>query len=199
MGIFNRKGDEQVDPIEPIGTPEEAEALLPPELVAALAAQPEAGTSAQDHYAALKGFLDTTDWEYTEAEDRPVVWAGFTSNHGEWRLYMAVAEDGVVQVDSVLSQRVPEDRRVEMAHFLTLANYGLRLGGFQFDFTDGELRFHTSVDVEGTVLGEKMLRNLIFANLATMDRHYRAIMTVSYGNIAGLVAYQQMTQEIVGD
>ena len=46
----------------------------------------------------------------------------------------------------------PEEMRVPMAEFLTRANYGLRIGNFEMDFEDGEVRYKSSVDFEGIEL-----------------------------------------------
>lgn len=150
-----------------------------------------------DHLSEIRALLDAEEWTYQVDDERPVISAGFTGNSGEWRVFLVATEDGVVIVDSVLSQLIPEERRVEVAHLLTLANFGMRVGGFQFDFSDGEVRFHSGIDLEGTHLTELMFKNLLFTNLATMDRHFHAIMSVTYGNVAGLSAYEELQNEIL--
>lgn len=149
-----------------------------------------AGTSAADHFAAVRTYLDEQGWQYTQTEGQTVLWADFTSTHGGWRVYFAVAEDGVVSIDSVLAQRVPAEHGTEMARLLTMANYGMRIGAFQLDLADGELRFHTAVDVELSMLSAAMVQNLVVANLATMDRYYRAILAVLVGTHSAEQAHE---------
>src|SRR5262249_17088927 len=77
---------------------------------------------------------------------------------------------------------VPEEKRVEVAEFITRANYGLVIGNFEMDYADGEVRYKTSVDVEGGELTAKMVENVIRANVMTMDRYFPGLMGVLYGD-----------------
>ena len=49
------------------------------------------------------------------------------------------------------------------------------------DFSDGEVRYKTSIDVEGGELTFKMWKSLVYANVLTMDRYFPGIMSVVYG------------------
>jgi len=42
----------------------------------------------------------------------------------------------------------PEQHRIKLAEFMTRANYGMNLGCFKIDVSDGEMYFEVSVDVE---------------------------------------------------
>lgn len=161
-------------------------------------AWPPASHGPMGSFDRLKLFLDQEDWTYSAADDFPVLSSGYAGRHGEWRVQFSATDDGLVSISSVLGQRVPAERRMEMTLLLTLANYGLRMGAFQFDFSDGEVRFHTSADVEDSTLSRAMIRNLLYTNLATTDHHYRAIMAVSYGNVAAFAAYEGLGSDAAG-
>ena len=45
--------------------------------------------------------------------------------------------------------RVAEEQRQIVAELLARINYGLNIGNFELDMTDGEIRYKTSIDVEG--------------------------------------------------
>jgi hypothetical protein len=68
-----------------------------------------------------------------------------------------------------------------VADFLTRANYGLIVGNFEMDLNDGEVRYKTSIDVEGDELTPALLRNLAYTNVKTMDRYLPGLMSVMYG------------------
>lgn len=87
-----------------------------------------------------------------------------------------------VLVYAVHERKVPEHRRQAVAEFVARANYGLPIGNLELDFSDGELRFKTSVDVEGGKLTRKMVENLVVINLQTMDRYAAGAMRVAYDN-----------------
>lgn len=198
VGFFKRKDDDAGSNDRP--QPEPAPTTDPAPRSEPLRSEPTTGQLpvGADNLARLRDYLDTHSWNYTLSEDHPLIRMGYTGSHGEWMVYLAAEDDGVVRVHSVLSQRIPEDRRFEISHLLTLANFQFRIGGFQFDFSDGELRFHTSMDIEGGVLTPTMIENLLWFNLSTTDRYYRAIMAVSYGNVAALTAFEELDRDLPG-
>ena len=55
------------------------------------------------------------------------------------------------------------------------------IGNFEMDYNDGEVRYKTSIDVEGGELSPKMIENMMQANLMTMDRYFPGLMSVLYG------------------
>ena len=73
---------------------------------------------------------------------------------------------------------IPDERRLAIAEFITRANYGLVLGNFELDMGDGELRFKTSIDVEGTELTHELAKPIIYANVLTMDDYAPGIKAV---------------------
>ena len=69
-----------------------------------------------------------------------------------------------------------------VAEFITRANYGLKVGNFEMDMDDGEVRFKTSIDVEKDQLNRTQVSNLVYANVWTMDRYLPGIFSVIYGS-----------------
>ena len=69
-----------------------------------------------------------------------------------------------------------EAKRPEAAEFVARANYGMRIGNFELDMEDGEVRFKVSVDIEGSQLTSVMVRNMIACAITCSDRYYPGIM-----------------------
>ena len=46
------------------------------------------------------------------------------------------------------------------------------------DFTEGEIRFKTSVDLEDSILIHKFIQNLVYMNVLMMDKYLLGIMSV---------------------
>ncbi len=86
----------------------------------------------------------------------------------------------------------PVDKRLVMAEFLTRANYGLTIGNFEMDFDSGEIHYKTSLDVEGDRLSTALVRQLVYANVAIVDRYLPGIMAVIYGNVLPIDAISQI-------
>jgi len=94
-------------------------------------------------------------------------WAGA---NGIWACYLHARErDAQLLVYSVMTEDVPAERRSAVAEFLTRVNYVMTIGNFEMDYDDGEVRYKTSVDVEGDRLSMVMARQLFALNVATMD------------------------------
>lgn len=100
-----------------------------------------------------------------------------------WRTEIPGAEDSYtcyVQIDDELGQlvfygivphTVPPADRVESAVALAGVNYGLAVGKFELDLTDGELRFSTGIDVTGTRLDPVVLERMIDNALEMLDAY----------------------------
>ena len=67
------------------------------------------------------------------------------------------------------------------AEFIARANYGLRIGNFELDFNDGEIRYKSSLDFEGAELTPSLIRNTIYPAVQTLDRYLPGLMKVMYG------------------
>lgn len=86
---------------------------------------------------------------------------------------------------SLLPDEVPPERREAVAAVLTHANYGLAVGSFEIDVSDGDVRFRTSIDlgraeVDDAVLAA-LLSPLIARNLAAMDLWIDGLQGVAEG------------------
>jgi hypothetical protein len=80
--------------------------------------------------------------------------------------------------------RAPEERRPAAAELITRINYGLRLGNFEMDFADGEIRYRAGIDVAGGELTAEMVDAVIGATVGTVDRYFPAIMSFLWSDMA---------------
>jgi hypothetical protein len=135
-----------------------------------------------------KRVLDEEEWGYDVSDDGRFLRSGFSGENGSWPFFVGVDDDVAVSVDSILDQLAPEPRRAEVVELLTRINWGKRLGSFHFDYSDGEIRCHSAVDVEGGELTPTMFQNLLFSNLAMVDYYFGAIMAVCYARVDALSA-----------
>jgi hypothetical protein len=133
-------------------------------------------------YKALGEFLEADGWHPQPIADNFVYRSMFVGNNGEVTCFAQVRPDLEQFIFYVvLPVRVPEDMRAAMAEFLTRANYGLRIGNFEMDFADGEVRYKSSVDFEGISLSHVLIRNTMYPAVQTMDRYMPGILSVIYG------------------
>jgi hypothetical protein len=134
-------------------------------------------------FEAVVDYLTEDDWKFNVVKDDTALVLSFRGRAGSWQCFANVDEERQwFSFFSILPSNVPEDKRAAVAEFVTRANYGLVIGNFEMDFNDGEVRYKTSIDVEGGDLTPKMIENLMQANLMTMDRYFPGLMGVLYGD-----------------
>ncbi|MBB4638538.1 YbjN domain-containing protein [Longimicrobium terrae] len=125
--------------------------------------------------------LDEDGYTYTPNPEGAGLSLSIHGKHAVYTIFFFANEDSRVLRSYVRCPfLVPEEQRAPMAEALTRANYGLPLGNFEMDYSDGEVRFKTSVDVEGGRLVPLMVRNMLGASLAVCDRYYPAFMRVMH-------------------
>jgi hypothetical protein len=86
----------------------------------------------------------------------------------------------VLQIDLQYPLMIEERFRTIVAEFLTRANRGLVVGGFQFDFEDGELIFHCSQILDEGKLTDEIIARLFRTSLTTSSRYWGGLMSVLY-------------------
>ncbi|MGK7946364.1 MAG: YbjN domain-containing protein, partial [Microcystaceae cyanobacterium] len=124
-------------------------------------------------------YFEDDDWKFMEVSPGEALKMGVSGRNGEYDCYAITNEER--QTFRFVSQvpiKVPEEQRVLMAEFLTRANYGLSIGNFEMDFEDGEIRYKTSIDVEGDRLTPALVENLVNINVITVDRYFPGMMKV---------------------
>ena len=138
-------------------------------------------------FAKLIQFFDEDDWNYQTLEDKSVLAGNFQGKKGKWR-FIARAKEEQKQfiIYSILANNIPDDKLPEAAEYLTRANFGLTIGNWELDFSDGEVRYKTSVDVEGNedIVNSELLKHLVYVNMWTTDRYLEGLMKVIYGGIS---------------
>jgi len=130
----------------------------------------------------LTNFLDDDEWFPRRIEGKYAYSMSYSGKNGDLRCY------AIVRVDleeflfyAVAPVKVPDEVRPSVAEYLTRANYGLRIGNFELDYSDGEVRYKSSLDFEGQMLTSDLIRNAIYPAVHTMDRYLTGLLRVSFG------------------
>lgn len=135
-----------------------------------------------ESFATLGQFLTEDQWHPAQLEGKSIYRIGFSGTNGKTACYAQIREDLSQLLIYVMAPiKVPAELRADMAEFITRANYGLRIGNFEMDFSDGEVRYKSSVDFEGIVLNNALIKNTIYPAVQTMDKYLPGIMKLIYG------------------
>jgi len=73
--------------------------------------------------------------------------------------------------------------RPSVGELVARINFGLKVGTFEFDFKDGELRFHITHLMESLSISEKLLLRLFNTGMSTTDRYFSAFMQHVYSGV----------------
>ncbi|MEO1289111.1 MAG: YbjN domain-containing protein [Chloroflexota bacterium] len=138
-----------------------------------------------DHqiFNSLIEFFEEDNWDFQWVAGASALSMGFSGVNGKWLCYAQARETEEQFVFySVLSVNVPPKKRHKVAEFITRVNYGLVIGNFEMDYDDGEIRYKTSVDIEGSTLHASMIKQMVYANLIITDRYLPGVMRVIYSD-----------------
>jgi len=144
-------------------------------------------------YQEMVNFFQQDEWPFYPVEGQPVLQTAFEGKNGKWACFARAREQQQQMVFySICPVNVPENKLMAVAEFLTRANSGMILGNFELDFTDGEIRYKTSIDVEGDRLSFALIKRLVYANVTMMDEYFPGIMSVIYGEVEAGEAIAQI-------
>ncbi len=147
-------------------------------------------------FETLGEFLRQDGWHPQRIEGRTVYRAFFSGQNGEFRCFAQI----VTHLEqflfyAVAAVYVPDELRPAVAEFITRANFGLRIGNFELDYHDGEVRYKTSLDFEDEKLTPALIRNAIYPAVTTMDRYFPGLMKVVYGGRTPYEAIEEIETE----
>lgn len=145
------------------------------------------GESSNVLAAIVADFLESEEWPYAQLSnsssdnDLPLTTLrlAFRGDNGQWSCYVKInQEQQTVCFYSICPVSAEADQCDAIAHFITRANYGMVLGNFELDFSDGEIRYKTSIDVEGDRLTPALVQNLVYTNVMMMDQYLPGVIAV---------------------
>ncbi len=136
-------------------------------------------------FETIKQFFSEDEWFFVEEEDKSVSALQLRMNHwGENGRFSCMAEynekQRIFYFYSYFPINIPPEKRAKMAEFITRVNYGMRIGNFEMDIEDGELRFRTSIDFENSDLTYPLVSNHVYPNVWMMDRYLPGLFSVVY-------------------
>ncbi|MBD2535906.1 YbjN domain-containing protein [Nostoc flagelliforme FACHB-838] len=144
-------------------------------------------------FEAIVNFFQAEDWQFQQISGEETLRLTFQGKNGKWNCYAkARVQKQQMVFYSICPILAPEMKRSEVSEFMTRANYGLIIGNFELDFADGEIRFKTSIDVEGDNLTSALIKHLVYANITMMDEYLPGIMAVIENKVSPAEAIAQI-------
>jgi hypothetical protein len=149
----------------------------------------------------VKEFFEIDEWETRQlAEADNVLQTGFRGDNGEWDcLAVALEDSGFFLFYSMCPRTCPPERMPQMIEFIHRANFGLNLGNFELNVDDGEIRFKTSVRLDGESVPYKLCQHLVHHNVLVMDEYMPGIQCIVDGDFSAEAAIMIVETPAVGE
>ena len=123
-------------------------------------------------YDLFKKHLDAHNFKYDEHEDDLVISMTVHGQDLPQPTYIRVMDDrDVVQVLSPIPSNIPEDKRMEAAVAVSVANYGMINGCFDLDMRDGEIRFRLAQSYRGIEMSDDLVGYILGVSFFTTDKY----------------------------
>ena len=143
-------------------------------------------------YNTLIKMLDSRDWKYEKHEDKLLIKSGIQGDDLPVEYIMLVnPRNEVVQFLSSLPFKMPEDKRVDGALAVCVANYGLVDGSFDYDLTDGEIRYRLTSSYRDSELSPEVFEYMMMVAASTVDNYNDKFFMLS----KGMITIQQFIEQ----
>lgn len=131
----------------------------------------------------IKEFFKASDWKYKYNEKKKMFLFGVNMNGVLGRLRMCIfLRDESYIVYAILSNTPEEGCYGKVAEYLHRVNYGMRNGNFEFDYRDGEIRYKTYVNFEGSELSPDIITESILVPVFMVDLYGKNLMRIMLGD-----------------
>ena len=132
----------------------------------------------------VASFLQGDGWNFETLQQVKALVTHFYCESGQLKCHaFELEKDGILLFYSISPIKVPEKKRQAVAYFLSRLNYGIAIGNFELNLTDGDIRFKTSIQVQDDRLSLALVKNLIYTNVITMNEYLPSIMSTVHGDV----------------
>ena len=135
-------------------------------------------------YELIKKHLDDHNFHYEPHDDDLVI---TLTVHGDDlpqpTIIRVLADRDVISVMSPIPSHIPEDKRVDGAIAVSVANYGMINGSFDYDMTDGEIRFRVAQGYRGVEVSDELIRYILGIAFFTTDKYNDRFFMLNKGVI----------------
>ncbi|MBR2043040.1 MAG: hypothetical protein IJ946_01735 [Clostridia bacterium] len=138
-------------------------------------------------YKTICDSLDAKGLNYNKEEDKLFVFFGIKGSEENIPLHTFISVDvdrQLVRLDSVLPFKMNEDKRVDGAIATGAANFGMVDGNFDYDMSDGTIRFSMTVSFIGSLIGEGLIDYLIGCSCYTVDKYNDKFYDINEGKLS---------------
>lgn len=135
--------------------------------------------------AAVENFFEVDGLKHEPFDERNVARSGYSvdTRFGHASVIFHAYDDRLI-LHFMIPLSAGENDRTKVAEFLLRANYGLKIGGFDFDFNDGEISYRISIFCgkdEFAPPTYEQINFMVLLGLMMVERYGDALIKVMFG------------------
>lgn len=131
------------------------------------------------------GMLDEDDWNYTKDEEQLAIETGARGEDLPIEFIIRVdAERNMILLLSQLPVTVKEDKCLDMSVAVSIANYGLVDGSFDYNIVSGKIYFRMTNSFIDSTVSKDLIMYLILCSCKTIDDYNDKFLMLSNGTIS---------------
>lgn len=144
---------------------------------------------------AVNDFLTKDNWNFS-FDDNLGIFKFILGIKGKMKrlsYYIDIKEDEflVYAVSPLSADEDDAAMMANMAEFICRANYGLKMGNFEFDYSDGEIRYKVHIPCSGIIPTEEMIRDSIFFSQRMFKRYGSGIIDIIFNDCSAKEVYEK--------
>lgn len=151
--------------------------------------------------AAVRDLFDSNNYHYDYDEENYKFHAKFNLSRtklGSIDIYIRVRPSSsdpdnarLIISHGQVSLHGDKDCIAGLCEYITRANYGLNIGNFEMDHSDGELRYKVSINCVDALPGEDALDDLLTMPVSMFNKYGNGMLAVSMGMMSPADACRQ--------
>lgn len=129
---------------------------------------------------AIEKYLREDDWNFTTEGDAIRTKVSIEGKLNVVSMIILVNDTSYTSYGKI-SLNADNNSKAAVAEFLTRANYGIRNGCFEMDYTDGELRYRTYVNCENQLPSTDIIASSILTPPLMFQKYGDGLVAVVFG------------------
>ena len=140
---------------------------------------------AKEVYKKLISVIENNSWQYDKDDEHLIIHFVINGKDVPMKLIFVVdVERQLVRLLSPMPFNFGENNRLDGAIAACVASYGLADGNFDYDLTKGSIVFRMTASFTDSVIGESLLKYMIFCSLATVDAYNDKFLAIEKGYLS---------------
>lgn len=139
---------------------------------------------AREVYRTVCAALDNRDWRYEKVEDELLVHFRVSGDDLPMQfIIQADADRQLLRLHSPMTFKISEAKRLDGAIAATAASYGMALGSFDYDLSDGTISFRLNSCFRDSTLGEGQVQFMLSLSCVMVDEYNDQFLALEKGAI----------------